>query len=75
MKLADGKISWQCSYSGDDPVSHYEIIVDGKVAGKVEHKPQLLKSRPFWFELEKAEGEILVAAVDAGGNRAEAKLA
>lgn len=73
--VAENKISWNTAFAGDKPISHYEIMVDGKLVGRVEHKPQFLKSKPFLFELEKPEGEILIAAVDITGNRAEAKLA
>ncbi|NQU51738.1 MAG: aldo/keto reductase [Bacteroidetes bacterium] len=75
IQKEENKITWQSSYAGDEPISHYEIMVDGKLAGKVEHKPQLLKSKPFLFELEKPEGEILIAVVDISGNRAESKFA
>jgi hypothetical protein len=40
----------------------------------VEHKPQILRSQPFVFELEKPGDGILVAAVDKAGNRAEVNL-
>ncbi len=73
-KLVDNKITWQTSYAGDEPISHYEIMVDGKLDGKVEHQPQLLKSNPFQFDLEKNGGEILIVAVDKIGNRAEVKV-
>jgi hypothetical protein len=49
-------------------------MVDGKVAGKVKHKPQLLKSKPFAYDLKNSKGEILIAAVDTAGNRSESKL-
>jgi hypothetical protein len=67
-------ISWQTAYAGDDPLDHYEVIIDGQMAGKVEHKPQLLKSKPFVFETDKTGREILVAAVDKKGSRIVAKL-
>ena len=73
-KLVDNKISWHTAIAGDDPISHYEVIVDGELVGKVEHKPQLLKSKPFQYELEKPTGEILITAVDKAGDRAESKL-
>ncbi len=73
-QLVNNKVLWQTSYAGDEPISHYEIIVDGVLAGKVEHRPQLLKSIPFSFELNKNGSEILLAAVDKSGNRAEAKI-
>ena len=74
-KLIDNKITWQSAIAGDDPISHYEVYVDGELVGNVEHKPQLLFSKPFQMELEKLEGEILIAAVDKAGNRAESRIA
>ena len=68
------KVTWHTAIAGDEPISHYEIMVDGKLAGKVEHKPQVLKSKPFFFELENKGEEVLVVSVDKGGNRAEVKL-
>ncbi|MGC9354097.1 MAG: aldo/keto reductase [Mariniphaga sp.] len=72
----DGKnlLTWQTAYAGDEPLSYYEIIIDGQLAGKIEHKPQTLKSKPFVFETDKTGSEILVAAIDKAGNRMETKL-
>lgn len=75
IKLAEKKITWQSALAGDEPISYYEILVENKVVGKVKHKPQVLKSKPFTFEIENQKGEISVAAVDAAGNRAESKIA
>ncbi len=74
LQINDNTITWQSAFAGDEPISHYEILVDGKLVGKVDHKPQLLKSEPFSFQIEKEAGKILIAAVDFSGNRAEAKL-
>ncbi len=76
-KEKDGKsiITWQTAYAGDEPLDHYEIMVDGKLAGKVKHKPQTLKSKPFAIETDLSGSEIIVAAVDKKGTRTEAKLA
>ncbi|MCF6333101.1 MAG: aldo/keto reductase [Draconibacterium sp.] len=74
IQLNENTITWQSAYAGDEPISHYEIFVKGKLIGKVEHKPQVLKSKPFSFNIEKAEGEIIVTTVDAAGNRAGSKL-
>lgn len=68
-------ITWQTAYAGDDPIDHYEIMVDGQLAGSVNHKPQVLKSKPFIFETDKPGQHILIAAVDKSGRRFEAKLA
>jgi len=75
LQLAENRISWQTAFADDEPISHYEVLVNGELAGKVEHKPQILKSKPFSLALEKTEGEISVAAVDKAGNRTEAMLA
>lgn len=75
LQRDENKISWQTAYAGDEPVSHYEVLINGQLAGKVDHKPQLLKSKPFTFETEVANAEVLVVAVDVAGNRAETSLA
>ncbi|MFW6289435.1 MAG: aldo/keto reductase [Mariniphaga sp.] len=73
----DGKniVTWQTAYAGDEPLDHYEVLVDGIPAGKVQHKPQTLKSKPFVLETNLSGREITVAAVDKKGIRTEAKLA
>lgn len=68
------RIIWQTAYAGNDPISHYEVIIDGEVVGKVEHHPQILKSRPFVYETDKKADRILVAAVDKKGERAETNV-
>jgi hypothetical protein len=75
IRLSENKITWQTSYADEAPISYYEVLVGGQLVGKVEHKPQLLKSQPFSFETDKVAGEIIIAAVDAAGKRAESKLA
>ena len=67
-------ITWQTAYAGDDPIDHYEIMIDGKLAGQLVHQPQILKSKPFVFETSISGREILVAAVDKQGKRIEAKV-
>ena len=74
LKITNNSVTWQSSYAGDEPISHYEISVAGKYVGKVNHKPQLLKSKPFSFDINEETKEILIAAVDFSGNRAETKL-
>jgi hypothetical protein len=76
-EVTEGKnrITWQTAYAADEPISHYEVVIDGELAGKVEHKPQTLKSKPFTFETEKQGEKILVAAVDKAGNRMETQWA
>ncbi len=72
--LKGNTLTWQSALADEEPISHYEVIVDGKLVGKVNHKPQLLKSKPFTFELGNSGGEVIVAAVDSAGSRAEKLL-
>ncbi len=75
LQLSDNTITWNTALADDDPISYYEVFIDGEKAGKVEHKPQTLKSRPFTFALNKRGGNIMVKTVDAAGNVAETNLA
>lgn len=75
VKKEAGQLTWESAYAGDEPISHYEVLVGGELAGKVAHTPQLFKSKPFEFSLEKPGDDIRIAAVDMAGNRAEALLA
>jgi hypothetical protein len=74
LQLTENKIVWNSAYADEAPISHYEVMIAGQLAAKVEHKPQLLKSKPFVFETDAKAG-IVVATVDKAGNRAEAVLA
>ena len=73
-ELKDGVITWDSALADNDPISHYEVLVDGKLLGKVEHKPQVLKSKPFTFQLKESSHEVVLTAVDKAGGRAEIKV-
>ncbi len=73
-KIMDQKITWHSALADEEPISHYEVFVNGKLAGKVEHQPQVLKSKPFSFSIEEAATELKLASVDKAGNRAETIL-
>ena len=66
------KLSWDTSYAGNEPVSHYEIISDGKIVGKVQHLPQASKD-PFSFEIQSGK-EFRVVAVDAIGRKSATEV-
>jgi hypothetical protein len=66
------KLSWDTSYAGDEPISHYEIVSDGEVIGKVQHLPQLSKD-PFSYEISSGK-EFKVVAVDAIGRKSETEV-
>lgn len=67
-------VTWHNAIAGDHPVSYYEVSVDGKVLGKLDHQPQVLKNKPFRYDLENTDGVIVIAAVDKAGNRAESRI-
>ena len=73
-KLVENIVTWQSAVAGDDPISHYEVYVNDELVGKVEHQPQILKSKPFLFDLEKPDSKIMITAVDKAGNRATSKI-
>lgn len=70
----EGKLTWHSALADNDPISHYEVIADGALMGKVVHKPQLLKSKPFEFKVEGTPKDLVVATVDMQGKRAEFKV-
>jgi len=73
-KLTGNLLTWQSALADEAPLDHYEILVDGKLEGTVKHVPQLLKSKPFSFELKEKGAEIILASVDKDGSRTEVKL-
>jgi len=71
--VTENKVTWNTSFSGDEPITHYEVLINGEKAGDVEHTPQILKSKPFTFETSIKEGDkVAVLAVDKSGDKAEA---
>jgi len=64
------KISWDTAVAGDEPVSHYEILQDGKKIKEIKHIPQISNEKPFTFETEVSGKEYVIAAVDAAGRKA-----
>lgn len=68
------KICWQTAFAGDNPISHYKILIDGKKIGEIKHLPQTLKKNPFVFEAETIDfTEIAVCTADDAGNIETAK--
>ena len=66
------RLSWDTSYAGDEPISHYEIEIDGKVAGTVRHVPQVSRD-PFVYEASTGK-EFKIIAVDAVGRKSPTEL-
>lgn len=59
-------LQWDSAIAGDAPISHYEILIGGKVVGTVPHQPQTSRD-PFAYELttvETKEGRIQIRTVD-----------
>jgi aryl-alcohol dehydrogenase-like predicted oxidoreductase len=66
------KLTWDTSYAGDESITHYEIVSDGKVIGTVKHLPQTSKD-PFSYQTRSGK-EFQVVAVDAIGRKAATEL-
>ncbi|MDP3644488.1 MAG: aldo/keto reductase [Bacteroidota bacterium] len=76
LRKDGNKLIWDTAYAGDAALATYEVLVNSVKAGEVEHKPQILKSKPFVFETSIKEGDkVEVATVDQSGGRAVALLA
>ena len=73
-KITNDVLTWNTALADEEPISHYEVFRDGELLAKVEHKPQLLKSQPFSYTLDKP-GNVVLATVDKAGNRAETVVA
>jgi aryl-alcohol dehydrogenase-like predicted oxidoreductase len=73
LTKSDGvKLTWDTSYAGNEPITHYEIVSDGKVAGTVPHHPQASKE-PFSFAVKSGK-EFKVVAVDAIGRKSATEI-
>jgi hypothetical protein len=73
LTKSDGvKLSWDTSYAGNEPITHYEIESDGKIIGKVPHLPQTSKE-PFSYEIHSGK-EFKVVAVDAIGRKSATEV-
>jgi aryl-alcohol dehydrogenase-like predicted oxidoreductase len=64
------EITWDTAYASEAPLSHYEILRDGKKIGSIEHQPQTTKA-PFKFTDTSKGQSYQVVTVDHAGNRAE----
>lgn len=74
--LADDKIQimWDTSYAGSEPITHYEVIKDGRIVETISHRPQISLDRPFVCEIGDPGEQFHIAAIDAAGRRAESEL-
>ncbi len=66
------EIHWDTAYAANTPLSHYEVLRDGKLVGKVKHEPQVSRD-PFTFADQEKGKSYRVVSVDQDGNRAEAE--
>lgn len=66
-------ITWDTAYAAEAPLSHYEVIRDGKKVGTIPHQPQISKD-PFVFRDETPGGSYQVVSVDSAGHRSEGEL-
>ena len=66
------KLSWDTSYAGDEPISHYHVMRDGQLAETITHEPQAT-TQPFTCELDSGN-EFRIVAVDAAGREAGTRV-
>jgi len=65
------RIFWDNAFAGDSPIKLYEVLVNGVKVGEVQHQPQILKSKPFTYDiLLNPDDKVEIAAVDEIGKRA-----
>jgi hypothetical protein len=66
------EILWDTAYAANAPLSHYEVLRDGKLVGKVKHEPQISRDPFTYLDVEKGNS-YQVVVVDEDGNRAVAE--
>jgi aryl-alcohol dehydrogenase-like predicted oxidoreductase len=62
------EVTWDTSYAGSAPLSHYEVFREEEMIGKVEHLPQTT-TEPFRFTDSRKGSNYRVVAVDTSGLR------
>ena len=68
------KLSWDTSYAGNEPISHYEIMRDESMVKRVPHRPQISRDQPFISEDMTPGDSFRVVTVDTAGRRAESEV-
>ncbi len=66
------EIRWDSAYAGNAPISHYEVMRNGRLAGKVTHTPQISRD-PFIFKDAEKGSTYTVVTVDRDGRKAESE--
>lgn len=75
LRKEGNRILWDNAFAGDSPLKSYEILVNGVKVGEVQHQPQILKSKPFTYDISlNPDDKVEIAAVDQIGKRAVALL-
>lgn len=71
LRKEGDRLYWDNAFAGDSPLKSYEILVNGVKVGEVKHQPQILKSKPFTYDISlNSNDKVEIAAVDLSGNRA-----
>lgn len=71
IRKEGNRIFWDNAFAGDSSIKLYEILLNGVKVGEVQHQPQILKSKPFTYDISlKPDDKVEIAAVDQIGNRA-----
>ena len=75
LRKVGDRIFWDNAFAGDSPVKTYEILVNEIKVGEVPHQPQILKSKPFTYDIFlNPDDKVKIAALDQVGNRAAEML-
>jgi hypothetical protein len=71
LRKEGDRLYWDNAFAGDSPLKSYEILVNGVKIGEVQHRPQILKSKPFAYDISlNSNDKVEIAAVDQSGKRA-----
>jgi len=68
-------LSWAMAYAGENLISHYDILKNGNVVYKVEHKPLTTKVKMNYLDSSANQGDTYqVVTVDTKGNKKSSEL-
>jgi aryl-alcohol dehydrogenase-like predicted oxidoreductase len=67
------EIRWDTAYAASAPISHYEVMRNGRLIGSVAHTPQVSRD-PFTFTDPEKGSTYKVVTVDQDGQKAESEV-
>lgn len=75
-KTTEGiELSWRLAYAGDEPISHYLVLKDGKKVDEIKHRPIVTKEKMVYQDSNSgAQDNYQVVAVDRIGREAASEV-